>query len=36
MGTPGGVGYATSTWLNPGDVVVAENEKLGRLENTVK
>lgn len=36
MGTPGGVGYATSTWLNPGDVVVAEIDKLGRLENPVK
>jgi len=36
MGTPGGVGYATSTWLNPGDVVVAEIEKLGRLENPVR
>ena len=36
MGTPGGVGYATNTWLNPGDVVVAEIEKLGRLENPVR
>lgn len=36
MGTPGGVGYATNTWLNTGDTVVAEIEKLGRLENPVK
>ncbi|CAN5587488.1 fumarylacetoacetate hydrolase family protein [soil metagenome] len=35
MGTPGGVGHTTMTFLKPGDVVVAEIEKLGRLENTV-
>jgi 2-keto-4-pentenoate hydratase/2-oxohepta-3-ene-1,7-dioic acid hydratase in catechol pathway len=36
MGTPGGVGDATGTYLQAGDVVVAEIEKLGRLENPVK
>jgi 2-keto-4-pentenoate hydratase/2-oxohepta-3-ene-1,7-dioic acid hydratase in catechol pathway len=36
MGTPGGVGDATNTYLQPGDVVVAEIEKLGRLENVVR
>jgi 2-keto-4-pentenoate hydratase/2-oxohepta-3-ene-1,7-dioic acid hydratase in catechol pathway len=36
MGTPGGVGDTTSTYLQAGDVVVAEIEKLGTLENTVK
>jgi 2-keto-4-pentenoate hydratase/2-oxohepta-3-ene-1,7-dioic acid hydratase in catechol pathway len=36
MGTPGGVGDATNTYLQPGDVVVAEIEKLGRLENVVQ
>ena len=35
MGTPGGVGHTTMTFLKPGDVVVAEIEKLGRLENPV-
>lgn len=35
MGTPGGVGHTTMTFLKPGDVVVAEIEKLGKLENTV-
>jgi 2-keto-4-pentenoate hydratase/2-oxohepta-3-ene-1,7-dioic acid hydratase in catechol pathway len=35
MGTPGGVGHTTMTFLQPGDVVVAEIEKLGRLENPV-
>lgn len=36
MGTPGGVGDATGSYLQPGDVVVAEIEKLGRLENPVR
>jgi 2-keto-4-pentenoate hydratase/2-oxohepta-3-ene-1,7-dioic acid hydratase in catechol pathway len=36
MGTPGGVGHASNTFLKAGDVVVAEIEKLGRLENTVQ
>ena len=36
MGTPGGVGATTSTYLQPGDEVVAEIEKLGRLVNTVE
>lgn len=36
MGTPGGVGDATGSYLKPGDVVVAEIEKLGVLENPVK
>lgn len=35
MGTPGGVGYATSTWLQPGDVVETAIEKLGGMTNTV-
>ncbi len=35
MGTPGGVGHTTMTFLQPGDVVVAEIEKLGRLENPI-
>jgi 2-keto-4-pentenoate hydratase/2-oxohepta-3-ene-1,7-dioic acid hydratase in catechol pathway len=36
MGTPGGVGHASNTFLKAGDVVVAEIEKLGRLENRVQ
>lgn len=36
MGTPGGVGAATETYLKSGDVVVAKIEKLGTLENTVQ
>jgi 2-keto-4-pentenoate hydratase/2-oxohepta-3-ene-1,7-dioic acid hydratase in catechol pathway len=36
MGTPGGVGDATETYLKPGDVVEAEIERLGRLVNTVQ
>jgi 2-keto-4-pentenoate hydratase/2-oxohepta-3-ene-1,7-dioic acid hydratase in catechol pathway len=36
MGTPGGVGATTETYLKPGDVVTAEIEKLGTLTNTVK
>lgn len=35
MGTPGGVGDTTQTYLRRGDVVVAEIEKLGRLTNPV-
>lgn len=33
MGTPGGVGEATQTYLRPGDEIVAEIERLGRLVN---
>jgi 2-keto-4-pentenoate hydratase/2-oxohepta-3-ene-1,7-dioic acid hydratase in catechol pathway len=36
MGTPGGVGAATETYLKSGDVVVAKIETLGTLENTVQ
>jgi 2-keto-4-pentenoate hydratase/2-oxohepta-3-ene-1,7-dioic acid hydratase in catechol pathway len=36
MGTPGGVGAATETYLKSGDVVVAKIEKLGTLENVVQ
>ncbi len=36
MGTPGGVGATTSTYLQPGDEVVAEIEQLGRLVNMVE
>jgi len=36
MGTPGGVGATTQTYLQPGDVVEAEIEQLGRLVNTVE
>jgi 2-keto-4-pentenoate hydratase/2-oxohepta-3-ene-1,7-dioic acid hydratase in catechol pathway len=36
MGTPGGVGDTTQTYLQPGDLVEAEIEKLGRLVNTVR
>lgn len=36
MGTPGGVGATTETYLKPGDVVTAEIEQLGTLENTVQ
>ena len=35
MGTPGGVGDTTQTYLKPGDVVEAKIEKLGTLVNTV-
>jgi 2-keto-4-pentenoate hydratase/2-oxohepta-3-ene-1,7-dioic acid hydratase in catechol pathway len=35
MGTPGGVGETTQTYLRPGDVVEAEIERLGKLVNTV-
>lgn len=34
-GTPAGIGAPTQTWLRPGDVVRAEIEGLGALENTV-
>ncbi len=34
-GTPSGVGHASGTYLKPGDVVVAEIEGIGRLENPV-
>lgn len=36
MGTPGGVGETTQTYLQPGDLVEAEIEQLGRLVNTVR
>ncbi len=36
MGTPGGVGDTTQTYLRPGDVVVAQIEKLGTLRNVVQ
>lgn len=36
MGTPGGVGAASATYLQRGDRVVATIEKLGTLENTVR
>lgn len=36
MGTPGGVGETTQTYLQPGDLVEAEIEKLGLLVNTVR
>ena len=35
MGTPGGVGETTATYLKPGDIVEAEIERLGRLVNRV-
>ena len=35
MGTPGGVGDTTQTYLQPGDLVEAEIELLGRLVNHV-
>jgi 2-keto-4-pentenoate hydratase/2-oxohepta-3-ene-1,7-dioic acid hydratase in catechol pathway len=35
MGTPGGVGATTATYLKAGDEVVAEIEGLGRLTNPV-
>lgn len=35
MGTPGGVGDTTQTYLQPGDVVEAEIERLGKLVNRV-
>ncbi len=34
-GTPSGVGSSTGVYLRPGDVVVAEIEGIGRLENPV-
>lgn len=36
MGTPGGVGDTTQTYLQPGDLVEAEIERLGRLVNMVR
>jgi 2-keto-4-pentenoate hydratase/2-oxohepta-3-ene-1,7-dioic acid hydratase in catechol pathway len=36
MGTPGGVGATTETYLKAGDTVVARIEKLGTLENKVQ
>ncbi|MDQ3695607.1 MAG: fumarylacetoacetate hydrolase family protein, partial [Chloroflexota bacterium] len=36
MGTPGGVGATTQTFLHPGDVVEAEIERLGKLVNEVQ
>lgn len=36
MGTPGGVGATTETYLKPGDVVEAEIERLGKLVNEVR
>lgn len=35
MGTPGGVGETTQTYLRPGDVVVGAIERLGEIRNTV-
>lgn len=36
MGTPGGVGATTETFLKPGDVVEAEIERLGKMENVMR
>ena len=36
MGTPGGVGATTETYLKPGDVVDAEIEQLGKMTNVVE
>ncbi|CAN5777775.1 fumarylacetoacetate hydrolase family protein [soil metagenome] len=36
MGTPGGVGAATATYLKSGDLVESEIEKLGKLVNRVE
>jgi 2-keto-4-pentenoate hydratase/2-oxohepta-3-ene-1,7-dioic acid hydratase in catechol pathway len=36
MGTPGGVGATTATYLKPGDVVEGTIEKLGTITNTVQ
>lgn len=35
MGTPGGVGATTATYLQPGDVVETSIERLGTMTNTV-
>jgi len=35
MGTPGGVGETTQTYLNPGDTVVGTIERLGEIVNPV-
>jgi 2-keto-4-pentenoate hydratase/2-oxohepta-3-ene-1,7-dioic acid hydratase in catechol pathway len=34
-GTPAGVGFARGQFLDPGDVTVAEVERLGRLESSI-
>jgi 2-keto-4-pentenoate hydratase/2-oxohepta-3-ene-1,7-dioic acid hydratase in catechol pathway len=36
MGTPGGVGAASATYLKSGDLVEAEIERLGVLVNRVE
>jgi 2-keto-4-pentenoate hydratase/2-oxohepta-3-ene-1,7-dioic acid hydratase in catechol pathway len=36
MGTPGGVGATTETYLQPGDLVEAEIDQLGKLTNKVE
>ena len=37
LGTiPGGCGFETLTWLEPGDVVELEIEGIGVLKNTVQ
>jgi 2-keto-4-pentenoate hydratase/2-oxohepta-3-ene-1,7-dioic acid hydratase in catechol pathway len=36
MGTPGGVGATTETYLKTGDVVTGEIEQLGTIENVVQ
>lgn len=36
MGTPGGVGATTSTYLQPGDVVETSIERLGSMTNVVE
>ncbi len=36
MGTPGGVGATTETYLKPGDVVEARIERLGTMTNVVE
>lgn len=36
MGTPGGVGATTATYLKPGDTVVGTIEKLGTITNVVQ
>jgi 2-keto-4-pentenoate hydratase/2-oxohepta-3-ene-1,7-dioic acid hydratase in catechol pathway len=35
MGTPGGVGETTQTYLQPGDIVEGEIERLGKIVNPV-
>ena len=36
MGTPGGVGATTATWLQPGDVVETAIEHLGSMTNPIE